>query len=137
MKIERGETILHEVERGEIVMCPAITNRGKTTFWRNIALSLACGKAFPPVSRAGQPRSVLYLDFETRLWRARADINKMLSQLTQPERALISQNFHLVCDCRIDERPLTLSNPRHLEILESDARRCKVRIPAIVNADSG
>jgi hypothetical protein len=124
MSIERGETILHEVERGEIVMCPAITNRGKTTFWRNVALSLACGRAFPPIAREGKPRSILYLDFETRLWRLRADINRMLGQLTQAERALVSENLHLVCDCRIDDRPLTLSNPRHLELLEADARRC-------------
>src|SRR5262245_12054739 len=90
--------------------------------------SLACGRGFLPIVKAGQSRSILYLDFETRLWRARADINRMLGQLNQAERAMVAQNFHLVCDCRIDERPLTLSNPRHLEILEADARRCKADI---------
>ena len=128
LKLERRETILHEVERGEIVMCPAITNRGKTTYWRNGGLSLACGREFAPIVGAGQPRPVLYLDFETRIYRARADINKMLGSLSQEQRALVSQNFHLIADCRIQERPLTLSSPRHLEIVEAEARRVKADV---------
>jgi hypothetical protein len=128
MKLERRETILHEVERGEIVMCPAITNRGKTTYWRNAALSLACGREFDPIVPAGPPRSVLYLDFETRLYRARHDITKMLGKLSQPERALISTNFHLIADCRINGRPLTLSDPAHLAIVEKEAERVKVDV---------
>ncbi|HEU0183792.1 MAG TPA: AAA family ATPase, partial [Blastocatellia bacterium] len=128
MKLERRETILHEVERGEIVMCPAITNRGKTTLWRNISLSIACGREFAPIIAAGEPRSVLYLDFETRLYRARADITKMLGKLTQAERALISTNLHLIADCRINGRPLTLSNPNHLEIVEKEAERVKADV---------
>lgn len=128
MKLERRETILHEVERGEIVMCPAITNRGKTTLWRNIGISIACGKEFAPIVGAGTPRSVLYLDFETRLYRARSDINKMLGHLSQDQRAMVANNFHLIADCRIEERPLTLSNPRHLEIVEAEARRVKADV---------
>src|SRR5262245_9320731 len=128
MKIERREKMLHEVERGELVMCPAITNRGKTTFWRNAAISLASGREFAPIVSAGEPRSVLYLDFETRLYRLRADITKMLGKLTQDERALVSKNFHVIADCRIEERPLTLSSPRHLEIVEAEARRVKADV---------
>jgi len=128
MKLERRETILHEVERGEIVMCPAITNRGKTTLWRNIALSLACGRGYAPIVPVGPPRSVLYLDFETRLYRAQSDITKMLGALTQPERALVAQNLHIIADCRIDGRPLTLSNPRHLELVEREAERVKADV---------
>jgi hypothetical protein len=127
MKLERRETILHEVERGEIIMCPAITNRGKTTFWRNVALSIACGREFDPIVKGGAPRSVLYMDFETRLYRARADITKMLGKLEQSQRALISNNLHLIADCRINGRPLTLSDPHHLGIVEAEAKR--------VNAD--
>src|SRR5262249_21008857 len=41
MTFQAREALLHEVERGEIVMCPAISGRGKTTLWRNVALSLA------------------------------------------------------------------------------------------------
>lgn len=122
MKIERRETIFSEIERGEILMCAAITDRGKTTLWRNIALSLACGRGFEPILPAGPPRTVLYLDFETRLWKARADINKMLGRLSQPERALVAQNLHIVADCRIDDKPLTLSDPKHLAIVENEIR---------------
>jgi hypothetical protein len=128
MELEHRETILHEVERGEIVMCPAITNRGKTTLWRNIALSLACGREFPPIVSAGPPRSVLDLDFETRLYRARADITKMLGAITQSERALIGANLHIVADCRIKGRPLTLSDPHHLAIVEAEAVRVRADV---------
>jgi hypothetical protein len=125
LKIERRETILHEVERGEIVMSPAITNKGKTTFWRNAALSAASGREFDPIIKAGPPRVVLYGDFETRLYRARADIMRMIGRLSQEERAIISQNFHLISDCRIEGRPLNLSDPKHLLLFEAEAARVK------------
>lgn len=123
MKFPPRETLLHETERGEVVMCAAITNRGKTTLWRNAALSLATGRPFEPLVKQGPPRVVYYLDFETRLPRVRADITNMLGSLQVHERALVAQNFHLVADCRIDGLPLTLSNPKHLVIIEADARR--------------
>jgi len=123
MKFPPRETLLHETERGEVVMCAAITNRGKTTLWRNVALSLVTGRPFEPLVKQGPPRVVYYLDFETRLPRVRADITNMLGSLEVRERALVAQNFHLVADCRIDGLPLSLSNPKHLAIIEADARR--------------
>ncbi len=123
MVFEQRETILHEVERGEIVRCSAITNRGKTTLWRNAALSLACGREFLPIVPCGPARRVLYLDFETRLRRLRPDITKMLGRFTVAERALVAENFHVVADCQIDGYPLTLTNARHLDIVEASARR--------------
>jgi replicative DNA helicase len=123
MKFPPRETLLHETERGEVVMCAAITNRGKTTLWRNVALSLAIGRPFEPLVKQGPPRVVYYLDFETRLPRVRADITNMLGSLEVHERALVAQNFHLVADCRIDGLPLSFSNPKHLAIIEADARR--------------
>jgi hypothetical protein len=123
MKFPPRETLLHETERGEVVMCAAITNRGKTTLWRNAALSLATGRPFEPLVKQGPPRVVYYLDFETRLPRVRADITNMLGSLQVRERALVAENFHLVADCRIDGLPLSFSNPKHLAIIEADARR--------------
>jgi hypothetical protein len=123
MKFPPRETLLHEIERGEVVMCAAITNRGKTSLWRNVALSLSTGRGFLPLVKPGTPRAVYYMDFETRLPRARADITTMLSRFTVPERALVAQNFHLVADCRIDNLPLCLSNPKHFAVIEADARK--------------
>lgn len=123
MKFPPRETLLHEIERGEVVMVAAITNRGKTTFVRNASIALATGREYLPLVKAGTPRVVYYLDFETGLSRARADIMKMLGALPQSERALMARNFHLVADCRIDELPLSLSNPKHLAFVEEDARR--------------
>jgi len=123
MQFPPRETLLHEIERGEVVMVAAITNRGKTTFMRNAAVSLATGGEYLPLVKAGTPRVVYYLDFETGLSRARADVMKMLGRLEQSKRALMAHNFHLVADCRIDEMPLSLSNPKHLAFVEEDARR--------------
>lgn len=123
MEFPPRETLLHEIERGEVVMVAAITNRGKTTFMRNAAISLATGRDYLPLVKAGTPRVVYYADFETGLSRARADITKMLGKLPESDRALMATNFHLVADCRIDELPLSLSNPAHLAFVEEDARR--------------
>lgn len=128
LKLERRETVLHEVERGEIVMCPAITNRGKTTYWRNATLSAACGREFLPIVPGGTPRVVLYLDFETRLYRARADITKMLGELSEDERRQVGANFHLIADCRINGRPLTLSDPSHLTAVAAEAEQLRADI---------
>ena len=123
MQFPPRETLLHGIERGEVVMVAAITNRGKTTFVRNVSISLATGREYLPFVKAGPPRVVYYLDFETGLSRARADITNMLGRLPPSERALMADNFHLVADCRIDEMPLSLSNPDHLAFVEEDARR--------------
>jgi hypothetical protein len=120
-----GEQIIHELERGELAMLAAVTNVGKSTLLRNLALSLACGRGYPPIVRGGQARRVLLLDFETRLSRFQRDIKKMLENLSPDERALVADNFALACDMTFNDEPLTLSDEQHLGWLAMNARDFK------------
>ena len=108
-------------------MCPAVTNRGKTTLWRNIALSLACGGS---TRRSCQPGLRVRFSISTLKpgFTGRGPTSPKCSAISQPERALVAQNLHIVADCRIDERPLTLSNSKHLELIEREARRVKADV---------
>jgi len=133
MEFPPQEYVLNGIVRGEVVNCSAITERGKSTLWRNITLSMACGRGFAPVVDAGKPRRILYLDFETRWPRLYPDITKMLGKFTQAERALISENFHVVADCRIDNWPLSLSLKPHWDILEAEVHRIR---PDVVIIDT-
>jgi hypothetical protein len=125
------EYVLNGIVRGEVVNCSAITERGKSTLWRNITLSMACGRGFAPIVDAGPARRILYLDFETRWPRLKPDITKMLGKFTQIERALISENFHVIADCRIDNWPLSLSLKPHWALLESEIHRIKPDVVVI------
>ena len=122
---KRGEQIIHELERGEIGMLAAITNVGKSTLLRNLALALACGGEFAPLAKRGKPRRVLLLDFETRAAKLQADIATMLLGCTQAERDLVAENLALCCDAMIEDEPLTLSNKRHLEYVQMNAAAFK------------
>jgi hypothetical protein len=133
MEFPLQENILNGIERGEVVNCSAITDRGKSTLWRNIAISIACGREFPPVVRAGKSRRVLYTDFETRWRKLRPGITTMLGRLTQAERAMISDNLHTIADCRINNWPLSLSLNPHWNILESEIQRLR---PDVVIIDT-
>jgi hypothetical protein len=127
------EDVLNGIERGEVVNCSAITDRGKSTLWRNIAISLACGRAFAPVVEAGKPRRILYLDFEARWRKLKPDIDKMLGRLTQADRAMISENLHVIADYRVDNWPFSLNLQRHWNILESEVKRLR---PDVVIVDT-
>lgn len=112
---KRGEAIIHELERGEIGMLAAVTNVGKSTLIRNLAISLAAGHAFSPLSKGNDPRRVLLLDFETRAVKLQFDIATMLAYRSSYDRKLIGQNLAICCDGMIGDEPLTLSNKRHLD----------------------
>jgi len=116
-----GEQIIHELERGEIGLLAAVTNVGKSTLLRNIALALACGGEFLPVVKRGPARRVLLLDFETRPARLQRDIRQMSHRWTEEERALIGRNLAIACDATINDEPLCLSEPHHLRRVQMSA----------------
>jgi hypothetical protein len=121
----RGEQIIHELERGELGMIAAVTNVGKSTLLRNMALMLACGKAFSPLTGTTKPRRVVLLDFETRAARFQSDILQMLAGFSAEERELINENLVICCDAMIEDEPLTLSNESHLRFVTMNARAFK------------
>lgn len=134
---KRGEQIIHELERGEIGMLAAITNVGKSTLIRNLALTLACGGEFAPLAKQGKPRRVLLLDFETRAAKLQSDIATMLTGCTQSERDLVAENFAVCCDAMIEDEPLTLSNRRHLEYVQMNAAAFKADLIIVDTVAAG
>lgn len=122
---KRGEQIIHELERGELGMLAAVTNVGKSTLLRNLALRLAYGRAFSPLTGFTKPRRIVLLDFETRAARFQNDISKMIGDFSKEERERINENLAICCDTIIEDEPLTLSNPRHLAYVAMNARAFK------------
>jgi putative DNA primase/helicase len=119
LKLQRGEQVLYELERGELAIAAAVSNVGKSTFLRNLALRLASGKEFTRVVSQGTPRRVMLLDFETRLPRLQEDIRRMLNACTSEECAAIADNLHIISDAFIGDEPLSLSNQTHFSYLQS------------------
>ncbi|MFN7948249.1 MAG: AAA family ATPase [Blastocatellia bacterium] len=120
MSLQRGEQILYELERGELGIIAAVSNVGKSTLLRNLAITLACGGGFAPLVRPGKARRVMILDFETRLARLQSDIRHMLNNCTQSECEQVARNLHFVCDAFISDEPFSLSHPKHYAYLQAE-----------------
>lgn len=120
-----GDAIIHELNRGEICLLAAVTNIGKSTLLRNLMLSLACGRPFAPIVERTIPRKVMLLDFETRKLRLQRDIKKMIVDFSGDERKAIDKNLTIICDEEINEEPLSLSNPHHLNFVRMLASSVK------------
>jgi hypothetical protein len=116
-----GEPIIHELERGELGMLAAVTNVGKSSLLRNLAICLATGKPFLPIVGEGPPRKILLLDFETRKVRLQRDIRRMAAQLGPEKKKLLRENLAVICDTRIEDEPLCLSDQRHLDYVRMNA----------------
>lgn len=116
------EAIVHATPRGGLLMCAAMTNKGKSTFWRNASICLAAGRKYPPLVEKGPPRKVLYLDFEWPEAGVQREIKTMLDRLSTDERADVARNLHIVAnDVEIDGQTINLSNLRHLRAVENQA----------------
>lgn len=140
LKLEIGEEIIFGLERGEIAGLNAITNIGKSTLLRNLAICLATGRAFAPIVSEGKKRKVLILDFETRLARLRQDITTMLSideLLDEELQQSVRENLLLASDARFGDEPLTLSNPQHLAYVRHLALAAKVDVIIVDTISAG
>ncbi len=95
-------------------MLVAATNVGKTTLALNLALSLAAGKALPPLTRAADVRRVLYIDGETSCSRFQWNIQKMLRIWGADEENAVKDNLNVACDPALRSQQLNLSKEEHL-----------------------
>lgn len=75
----------------------------------SLILSLASGRPFVSLAPWRKPRRVVLLDFESRLRRLRDDTNKMLQSFSTEERALVDENFNLICEQLVNDEPLDLN----------------------------
>lgn len=117
------DPIIHELGRGEIGIVAAVTNRGKSTLLRLIAILLACGRGFLPLVKEGTPRKVWLLDWETPKTILQADLRKMQESLTESERQLVRENLAVTCDVMVDDEPFLLTRPDHLKLVRLHAQK--------------
>jgi hypothetical protein len=106
--ISEAEEILYAVHRGQVAQVVSVTNIGKSTLMLNLCLALAAGQEYPPlVEHPGDPRRVLYIDFEATPAEFRDDMEVMLENVRNQELARI--NFLPVVGATINKKPLRLS----------------------------
>jgi hypothetical protein len=91
----------------------AITNHGKTTLLRNLAISLACGRPFPPFTTGGVRRHVAFFDFEDPENLIKADMKLMVAELKPEERELAKKNIFIFAEAEIDGSELELNELSH------------------------
>lgn len=108
------EEIIFGLGRGEVGLLNAVNNAGKTTLLRNLMVCLCAGKPFPPFGNFNLPKRVAFLDFEDSLGFLRSDLSKMQTVFSETEKARLKDNACLICDVRINDEELSLSNPFHL-----------------------
>jgi len=114
--IAEAEEIFYGVNRGQVAQIVSVTNVGKSTLMLNVSLALASGQEYPPlVTKASNPRRVLYIDFEATAAELRDDMEKMMLGLRNPD--LARKNFIPVVGAIIDKHPLNLSESAHMTFL--------------------
>lgn len=116
------EPVIVGLEKGEVGLLIASTNIGKTTLALNLALSLAAGKTFKPLTKDGaKPKRVLVIDGETRRRRMQRDIHTMEREWLAEEQELLKENLYVMCDSELNGSTLTLSNAQHMAAVKEEA----------------
>ncbi|MCA1594696.1 MAG: AAA family ATPase [Acidobacteria bacterium] len=118
---EDGEEIAFHARRGELALVQSVTNHGKSTLIRNVALALPSGLEFLPVVAGTVPRRVMLLNFEGSARWFQSDLRVMTRDFDDASFDLLRRNFFPTHAPAIDGEPLSLS--RHLRVLEAAARR--------------
>ena len=129
-----SEEIAMHTRRRELLLCVAITNRGKSTLLRNLLLSLSCGREFKPFIDHGQPRKVLLVDFESSASRLRDDLYKMTEGWSEKELRLVRDNLMISCEAIIGDDLFNLNV--HMGKLEREARKHGTELIAVDTASS-
>lgn len=114
LDLPEREEIIFGLGRGEVGLMNAVNNAGKTTLLRNLTISLCTGQPFAPLGNFNLPKRVAFLDFEDSLTALRKDLRSMLSGFTDADRARLNDNALLICDVRLRDEDLSLSNTFHL-----------------------
>lgn len=116
---DTSENIAFHLQRGEVGLLNAVTNRGKSTLIRNAILALATGGEFSPVVERGKPRRGLLLDFETTQARLQSDFRIMTRDFPKSEIALVYENLYIACEGMVGDDLLSLS--LHMDMIEREA----------------
>ncbi len=119
LELPKREEIIRGLGRGENGLLNSVTNVGKTTLIRNVALSLICGRIFSPLSVSNKKFRVLIIDSEDSLSFLRSDINKMIADFSEAEKELIRQNLFFICEFDLQGEDLKLNKPAHFDLIAS------------------
>ncbi|MCC6825245.1 MAG: AAA family ATPase [Acidobacteria bacterium] len=111
------DEMMRGLARQEIGLLNAVTNIGKTTLIRNLALCIITGRSFPPLLINDQRRRVAIIDNEDTLTFLRSDLNKMLEAFSDEEKDLVHDGLFLICEASIAGEELTLNKPEHFELV--------------------
>ncbi len=133
LELPEREEIIFGLGRGEIGTINAVGNAGKTTLLRNLTVSLCTGKPFAPLGNFNLPKRVAFLDFEDTLTFLRQDLRVMLSAFSDADKARLNDNALLICDVRLDDEDLSLSNTFHLAQITN---RLKSFAPDLIIVDT-
>lgn len=105
---------------GENGIMNAVTNVGKSTMIRNLAVSLTAKRIFAPFTTSlDRPLRVVIIDAEDTPIYLRSDISRMIASFTPHEKQLVSENLMLMCDVSIGDDELQINNPKHFKMLAS------------------
>jgi len=117
LELEPRDEIIRGLARQEIGLINAVTNIGKTTLIRNLALSLIAGRVFAPLTVNAQKRRVAIIDSEDTLIVLRSDLNKMFSAFSDVEKNLVNERLLLICDAAMADEELTINKQEHFAAL--------------------
>lgn len=128
LNLPKREEIIRGLAKRENGLLNAVTNVGKTTLIRNVALSLVCGRLFLPLSVSDKKYRVMIIDSEDSLSYLRSDINKMIVDFPETERELIRQNLYFVCEFSFQSEDLKLNKKEHFDLIASTILEFKADI---------
>ena len=114
LQLPEREEVVFGLARGEVGTFNAITNSGKTTLLRNAMVCACTRREFEPLGKFELARRVAFLDFEDSLTFLKRDLSVMLERLPPECKARFDDNALLICDVRIGDEDLSLSNYAHL-----------------------
>jgi hypothetical protein len=116
IKFDNPEKVMLGLSRGNIGELVASTNIGKTTLMLNLAISACSNRPFEPLlNEQSVPKRIMYVDGEATKAELQADLKKMLETCSPAQKELLRKNLCLICDEELNDEPLDLVNPAHLQ----------------------
>lgn len=117
LELPKRDEMIRGLARQETGLLNAVTNIGKTTLIRNLALCLITGRVFPPLTVTNHKRRVAIIDSEDTLTFLRSDLNRMLDGFSDVEKNLVSERLLLICDVSIQDEELRINKAEHFKSL--------------------
>ncbi len=120
MNLAPRKEVICGLGRGENGILNAPTDIGKSTLLRNLVLSIAAGRPFPPFTPGGEAERVVLFDSEDTLVFLRSDIAKMVEIFTPEEQVLVASNLLIFCEASVADNPIQLNRDDHFDRVAAD-----------------